>query len=320
MEMFGLDHPVMSAPMGGHSGGGLAGAVSHAGGLGSFGGMGPGLGPGWITEQVADLRSITDRPFAIGFITPFLDFAAPLLDEALGQRPAAVCLSFSDPSAWAERIRDAGAKLICQVQDLDGADLAVDSGAHVLVAQGTEAGGHTGSMSLLPLLASIVDRYPEIPVLAAGGIGDGATMAAALVAGADGVMMGTAFLATVEATEVDDRYKELIVASDGTDTALTDVYDIVGGYPFPPSISDRMRINRFNTEWAGREEELRARREEFQAHVSTGVPFDPDLHAARYGPAARFVDQIRPAAVVVQAVVEQAETILRSRPASLLSE
>ena len=142
MEMFGLEHPVMSAPMGGHSGGGLAGAVSHAGGLGSFGGMGPGLGPGWITEQVADLRSITDRPFAIGFITPFLDFAAPLLDEALDQRPAAVCLSFSDPSAWAERIRDAGAKLICQVQDLDGADLAVDSGAQVLVAQGTEAGGH----------------------------------------------------------------------------------------------------------------------------------------------------------------------------------
>jgi nitronate monooxygenase len=318
-EMFGLDHPVMSAPMAGHSGGGLAGAVSGAGGLGSFGGMGPGLGPGWITEQVADLRSITERPFAIGFITPFLDFAAPLLDEALGQHPDAICLSFAAPGAWADRVRDAGAKLICQVQDLDGADVAVESGADVLIAQGTEAGGHTGSMSLLPLLASVVDRHPQIPVLAAGGIGDGRTMAAAMVAGADGVMMGTAFLATVEATEVDDTYKELIVASDGADTVLTDVYDIVGGYPFPSSISDRMRVNRFNTEWAGREEELRARREEFRAHVSASGPFDPEVHAARYGQGAGFVHGIRPAAAVLRAVVESAEAVLRDRPATLLS-
>ncbi len=317
--MFGLDYPVMSAPMGGHSGGGLAGAVSSAGCLGSFGGMGPGLGPGWITQQVVALRAATQRPFAIGFITPFLDFAAPLLDEALEQHPDAVCLSFSAPGAWADRIRDAGAKLICQVQDLDDADMAVDSGADVLVAQGTEAGGHTGSMSLLPLLASVVERHPDTPVLAAGGIGDGPTMAAAMVAGADGVMMGTVFLATVEATEVDDTYKELIVASDGTDTVLTDVYDIVGGYPFPPSISDRMRVNRFNTEWAGREDELRSRREEFQAHVSTDGPFDPEVHAARYGQAAGFVDQIRPAADVIQALVEQAETVLRTRPGKLRS-
>jgi nitronate monooxygenase len=306
--------------MGGHSGGGLAGAVSRAGGLGSFGGMGPGLGPGWITKEVAGLRSITDRPFAIGFITPFLDFAAPLFDEALEQRPDAVCLSFSAPGSWAERVRDAGAKLICQVQDLDGAASAAAAGADVLVAQGTEAGGHTGSMSTLPLLASLVDRHGEIPVLAAGGIGDGATMGAALIAGADGVMMGTVFLATIEATEVDDAHKELIVASDGTDTVLTDAYDIVGGYPFPPSISDRMRVNGFITEWAGRDEELRARREELQVHVSADARFDPDLHAARYGQAARFVDRVRPADAVIRAVVEQAETILRSRPARLLSE
>jgi nitronate monooxygenase len=315
--MFGLEHPVMSAPMAGHSGADLAAAVATAGGLGSFGGMGPGRAPGWITEQVAAIRAVTDRPFAIGFITPFLPMAAPLLDEALAQRPDAICLSFSDPGPWADKIHDAGARLICQVQDLDGADLAAAAGADVLIAQGTEAGGHTGTMSTLPLLSSVIARHPDTPVLAAGGIGDGSTMAAAMVAGAEGVVMGTALLATPEATDVPDRFKELVVASDGTDTVLTHAYDVVGGYPFPAPISDRMRANRFTAEWAGREEELRSRKDEFQAHVSLGEEFDPDVHAARYGQAAAFVVQIQPAAAVIRSVVEQAETILHSRPHSL---
>src|SRR3954447_10777562 len=94
-DLFGLDHPIMSAPMANHSGGTLAAAVSAAGGLGAFGGLNPG-GPDWVTGQVEHVRSVTDRPFAIGFITPFLGFTEAMFDAALAAGPSAIALSFSD--------------------------------------------------------------------------------------------------------------------------------------------------------------------------------------------------------------------------------
>src|SRR3954449_8929329 len=115
-ELFGLEHPVMSAPMALHSGGTLAAAVSAAGGLGSFGGIHPTGGPEWIRAQVDIVRAATDRPFAVGFITALLSFAEPLFDATLDAGPAAVALSFGDPASWAARVHDAGARLICQVQ------------------------------------------------------------------------------------------------------------------------------------------------------------------------------------------------------------
>lgn len=301
----------------GHSGGRLAGAVSAAGGLGSFGGIHPQLGPEWVHEQAALVRETTDRPFAIGFITPFLTMTEPFLIAALEERPAAVCFSFGNPAPWAERARAAGVKVICQVQDHATASMAVAAGADVLVAQGTEAGGHTGGMSLLPFLASVVARHPDVPVLAAGGIADGRTLAAALVAGADGAMLGTAFLATTEAVEVDDVYKRLIVDSDGGDTVLTHAYDIVSGLPWPTFISDRVRKNRFTEEWAGRDDELRTRRDEVAHDVARGGALDPDSDAVRYGQSAAFVDKIRPAAEVIRDVVDAASDVLRSRLGAL---
>src|SRR5690606_3060619 len=119
---------------------------------------------------------------------------------------------------WVAKAREAGATVMCQVQSLSDAQIAVDAGADVLVAQGTEAGGHTGTRGVLPLLCAVLDRHPSIPTLAAGGIADGRSLAAVLAAGADGAWVGTAFLATEEAVEVHDVHKELIVASDGDDT------------------------------------------------------------------------------------------------------
>lgn len=317
-ERFGLEHPVMSAPMVMHSGGRLAGAVSSAGALGSFGGMRPGAEPTWVTDEVELIRDTTDRPFAVGFITPFLSFAEPFLAATIEARPAAVVLSFADPGPWAPRLRDAGIALICQVQDHDSAARAVDAGADVLVAQGTEAGGHTGTMSLLPFLASVVERHPDLPVLAAGGIADGRTMAAALLAGADGVVMGTAFLATPEAVEIDDGYKQLIVDSDGTDTVLTHAYDIVSGLPWPEQIHDRVRRNAVTDEWTGREAELRSSREEVAASLVPGPTPDPDRDAIRYGQSAGAVRTVRPAAELVRSTTADAERILRDRPSRLL--
>jgi nitronate monooxygenase len=313
-EMFGLTAPVMSAPMLAHSGGRLAGAVSAGGGLGAFAGMHRQLGPEWIREQAALVRSITDGPFAIGFITAFLAPANPLVAAAIEERPAAICFSFGDPAPWTGAVRAAGVKVICQVQDHATAETALAAGADVLVVQGTEAGGHTGAMSLLPLLAGVVARHPDVPVLAAGGISDGRTLAAALVAGADGAMLGTAFLATPEAVEVDERYKRLIVDSDGGDTVLTHAYDIVSGLPWPGFVSDRVRRNRFTDAWEGRDEELRARRDEVAAAQPTGDGLDPDVDAVRYGQSAAFVDAIRPAAEVIRDLTAGAADVLAARP------
>ena len=320
--MFGLTYPVMSAPMALHSGGTLAAAVSAIGGLGSFGGIHPSKGPDWMRAEVATIRRRTDRPFAVGFITHFLPFAEPLFEAALAERPAAIALSFADPQPWIGRCRDAGARVICQVQNYEDADLAIVAGADVLVVQGNEAGGHTGTMSLLPFLAGVVARYPDVPVLAAGGIADGRTLAAALIAGAEGAWLGTAFLATPEAIEVHDIHKRLIVESDGTDTVFTRAYDIVSGLPWPASIGERVHRNRFTDEWSEREADLR---EKSAARVSPSAadafdaPPDPETDPVLYGQSAGSVNKIRPAAEVVRAVSEGAERILRSRPQLLLS-
>lgn len=320
--MFGLTYPVMAAPMGLHSGGTLAAAVSAAGGLGSFGGTHPSKGPDWIRAEIATIRATTDRPFGVGFITPFLSFTGPLFDATLEERPEVVALSFADPQPWLARARDAGARVMCQVQNYQDAEMAVAAGADVLVAQGTEAGGHTGTMGLLPFLAGVVRRYPDVPVLAAGGIADGRTLAAVLTAGADGAWLGTAFLATPEAVEVHDIHKRLIVESDGSDTVWTRAYDIVSGLPWPATIGTRVRRNRFTDEWSEREATLRERKEEF-APPEHGNPFeappDPDTGAILYGQSASFVDAVRPAADVVRAISDEAEEILDSRPRSLLS-
>jgi nitronate monooxygenase len=312
--MFDLRYPVMSAPMALHSGGALAGAVSEAGGLGSFGAMHPEKGPDWTREQIAAIRVQTERAFAVGFITPFLPHIESTFEAALTERPPVMAFSFADPRPWSDRAKEFGAQVMCQVQDFESADAAVDAGADILVAQGNEAGGHTGTMGLLPFLAALVGRYPDVPVLAAGGIADGRTLAAALTAGADGVWMGTAFLATPEAVEVPDNYKERIVASDGTDTVYTSVYDIASGLPWPDGIGDRVRRTKFTDEWHDREAELRERRDE----IALPDESDPEIGPVRYGPAARFVDAVAPAAEVLRTVCDDAEQIMRTRPPSLL--
>jgi nitronate monooxygenase len=320
-EMFGLQHPVMSAPMTLRTGGALAAAVSAAGGLGSFGGGHPERGPEWLETEVATIRAATDRPFAIGFITPLLPVTMPLFEATLAERPAAIALSFADPAPYVPAIKAAGAAVMCQVQSFRDADLAVAAGADVLVVQGTEAGGHTGTRSLLPFLAATVARYPDIPVLAAGGIGNGRTLAAALLAGAEGAWLGTAFVATPEA-DVHDVHKKMIVDSDGGDTVWTRVYDIVSPWQWPDTVGDRVRRNAYTAEWAGREAELHERREEFAPSPGTDpfeAPLDPERRAVRYGQSAAFIEAVRPAAEVVETVCAEAEAVLRTRPATLTS-
>ena len=213
-ELLNLAYPVMSAPMSNHSGGLLAAAVSKSGGLGTFGGTND-LGPDWFREQLAYILSETDRPFGVGFITQLIELDPTNFEIALDEGVPVLIFSFTDPQPWLGRARAAGAVTICQVQSLELAKMAVDAGADMLLAQGNEAGGHTGSMNLLPLLVELVERYPDVPVLAAGGITTGRALAAVLAAGAQGASLGTALLPTPEAVEVPDSFKERIVLSDG---------------------------------------------------------------------------------------------------------
>jgi len=318
-QTFALDYPLMSAPMAMHSGGRLAAAVSKAGALGSFGGIHRSGDPGWVRGEIDRIRSETDRPFGVGFITAFIPMLTPLFDAAVEAKPNVIAFSFGSPGPYAERAKAAGAKVMCQVQSMTHAREAVAAGADILVAQGNEAGGHTGTMNLLPLLVSVLDAFPDTPVLASGGIASGRALAAVLAAGADGAWAGTAFLATPECVEIPEEYKRIVVESDGEDTIYTRSYDVLWGQPWPEGIAERVRRNKFTDEWHGRETEIAERREELAPKVQAGeADFSSGLRAILYGQSAGAVPAIRPAAEVVRQICDDAEHLLRDRPRDLL--
>jgi nitronate monooxygenase len=323
-EMFGIEYPVMSAPMGLHSGGHLAAAVSQAGGLGLFGGTNP-VGPDWLREQIHYIRSQTDRPFGVGFITHLMPVFPQLFEVALAEKVPVVAFSFADPQPWLGQAKENSMATICQVQTLAGAAQAVAAGADVLVVQGNEAGGHTGSMGLLPLLTGVIEQFPDIPVMAAGGIASGSALAAVLAAGAEGAWMGTAFMATPEAVEVPETYKERIVNSTGEDTVYTQVFDILDPAIFhipawPEGIAARVYNNHFVQEWHGRESELRQRLEQVvPSYLEAAQRRDPEIAAVYFGQSAASVKAVRPAAEVLRDICEQGEHILKQR-LSLLTQ
>jgi nitronate monooxygenase len=211
-ELFSVPHPIALAPMGGSAGGALAAAVSNGGGLGLLGG---GAGdPDWLGRELPVVAAGTGRPWGVGFQSWAIDAGA--VERALQFGPRAVMLSFGDPGPFTGAIRQAGAVLIIQVTDLEEARQAVDLGADVIVAQGTEAGGHGArrGRSTLPFVPVVVDLAAPVPVLAAGGIADGRGMAAALALGAAGALLGTRFQATVEAL-VDPAISKALLAGRG---------------------------------------------------------------------------------------------------------
>jgi len=273
-DVFAIDHPVLNAPMGGGDAPAeLAAAVSEAGGLGLIGGTTIG-GTEWLVAQIRRARELTDRPFGVGFIS-HLPGTAKLMDAALGEGVRIVAHSFADPAPFVEAAHDVGAIVVCQVRTVDGARRAAAAGVDVVTAQGTEAGGHTGRVSTLPLVPAVVDAVAPLPVVAAGGIADGRGIAAALMLGAEGVWMGTRFLGTRECG-VSDAYKARVVAAAADDTSLTDVFDIAAGMPWPEGVSGRAIRNRFVERWQGREEELRTWASE---HREEYLPLAPESEA-----------------------------------------
>jgi nitronate monooxygenase len=318
-DMFGIEYPIMSAPMTMHSGGRLAAAVSKAGGIGSFGGIHMNQGPDWLRGEIDHIRSATDRPFGVGFITNFIPMFQGLFDATIEAKPPVLALSFGDPGPYIERAHAAGARVMCQVQTFAAAKAAVSADADVLVAQGNEAGGHTGTMNLLPFLVRLVDAFPDTPVMAAGGVSSGRALAAVLAAGADGAWVGTAFLASPEAVEVREEHKRKVLESDGEDTVFTDLFDKLSGAPWPAGIGGRVWKNRLVEDWTGRERELPANRETITAQYMAGVEnYDPEVLDIYMGQSAAAVNAVRPAADVLRDICDGAERILRHRTSQLL--
>ena len=311
-ERFGLVHPVVLAPMAFAAGGRLAAAVSNAGGLGLVGG---GYGDrDWVDAQ---LDSAQDAAVGCGFITWSLEGSPGVLDHVLERRPRVIMLSFGDPRPFAARVREAGVPLFCQVQRREDAELAIEAGADVVVAQGGEAGGHGERRATLTLVPEIADllatRSPDTLLCAAGGIADGRGLAAALVLGADGALVGSRLWATAEAN-VSERMHAAALASTGDGTIRSSVMDIARGRSWPERFTARVLRNRFTDTWHGRETELRQAGDRVGQEWSEGwADGDPERANTFVGEAVGLIHTIEPAAAVLERMSAVAADLLRAR-------
>ena len=309
----GIEHPILLAAMDVVADARLTMAVIEAGGYGFLGG---GYGDeAWLKRELAMLAPAArdrGREFGVGFITWSLARKPHLLDLALEQRPGAVWLSFGDPGEFAQRIKAAGAKLVCQVQTEAMARAALDAGADMLVAEGAEGGGHGVTRGTLALVPAIVDLAgPRVPVVAAGGIADGRGLAASLVLGATGVAVGTRFYATVEAAGF-DAAKQRIVAASGDDSVRSVVFDISRNNVWPSPFTGRCLQNEHLRRWAGREVDLlRAMGVEGERYAAARTAGDFDTAAVIAGEASGLIHDIPHAGQVVDRMIREAVALLR---------
>ena len=311
-QALGIEHPILLAPMGVIAGGKLAAAVSEAGGLGIIGG---GYGDAdWLDRQFAAAGS---SRVGCGFITWSMARNPELLDQVLARKPAALMLSFGEVEPHASRIKARGIPLICQVQGMSYLREAVDSGADIIVAEGCEAGGHSGYRGVFTLVPEAADylakHAPGTVLVAAGGVGDGRGLAAALMLGADGVLVGTRFFASLE-SEAADGIRQAIIAADGDATRKSKSVDVVRHRYWPnPEFVIRVLKNRFVARWHGREAELEqaidVENERFWDAFRTG---DGDNTGVLAGEVSGIIHDAPPASAIIERMVSQACRLLGS--------
>jgi nitronate monooxygenase len=319
-QKLGIEHPIISAPMGYAAGGKLAAAVTEAGGLGLIGG---GYGDAeWLKREFA---ASGNARVGCGFITWSLAQNPYLLELVLGYAPAAVMLSFGELAPFAQRIKAAGAMLICQVQTLALAREAVAAGADVIVAQGAEAGGHGLGRATFTLVPEIADYLagaaPDTLLVAAGGVADGRGLAAALMLGADGVLIGSRFWASAEAL-VPPSFQAAAVAADGDSTIRTTVVDIARRFNWPKPFTARVMKTRFTTDWHGREEALAepATREREEARYwKASQAGDVDNTGVFIGEVVGLIRDVAPAGEILRRMVRETEQLLGRAPVRAMS-
>jgi nitronate monooxygenase len=316
-EALGITVPILLAPMGFVAGGKLAAAVTAAGGLGIIGG---GYGDAdWLGREFAEAGNAR---VGCGFITWSLAKQPELLAHVLAHAPAVLMLSFGDPTPFAPAIRATGSKLICQVQTIAHTRAALACGADIIVAQGTEAGGHGATRATLTLVPEVADllarEAPGTLLVAAGGIADGRGLAASLMLGADGVMLGSRLWSTPEAL-VHPNHQRAALATNGDGTIRQKSADIARGYDWPDEFTGRVLRTAFVTAWQGREAEHRAVAEavrpDYLAAVAEGRTEESGVFV---GEAIGLIQDASPAAEILAGVTKEAEALLRGRATELV--
>jgi NAD(P)H-dependent flavin oxidoreductase YrpB (nitropropane dioxygenase family) len=312
-DLLQIRHPIVLAGMAGVASVPLVAAVSNAGGLGTLA-IARTSTEEQIPKDISAIREATKGPFGVNFLL-FLA-REPAIDAALNARPpvfsAAWARADQDLRALFGRAHEAGSLVMYMASTVPEARRAKAAGADVIVAQGTEGGGHVGWMASMAVLPMIVDAVGSTPVIAAGGIADGRGLAAALALGAQGALLGTRFLATKE-SPLHPNFKQAVLDSDGHDTVLTEIQDIARANVWPGAMA-RSRRNAFIERWAGREWELRARQPEAAAALErareTG---DVDNASLLIGQDAGLIHDIPAAGEIVERIVAEAEALLKDR-------
>ena len=313
-SLLGISVPIIQGPLGGpwSPSVGLAAAVSEAGALGSL----PTAlrSPDQVRKDIAELRDLTDRPYAINHtMKPFIE---DVFAEIVRAAPPVVSFALGCRSDLIARVHDAGSLFVQQVHTAAQAAQAVEAGADVIIAQGGEAGGFGGACSTLVLVPQVVDAVAPVPVVAAGGIADGRGLAAALALGAQGANVGTRFIASQEAG-LSEGYKKAVLAAASDQTVRAEfVNNLV-----PPAsegawaTAPRVVRNAFVEEWHGREDQVRAARDQLVEKMRAAMA-DGTVHELLVivGEVAGAIDDILPAAEIVRRMASGAEEVLRALP------
>ena len=315
-ELLKIEHPVMLAGMGGVSYSALTAAVSQAGGFGCLGAST--MNQEQMVDEISLVASATKKPFGVDLLTAMPDSLERSVELLIEGGASVFVAGLGIPANVVETCHSAGVLVASMCGKVDHARRAVDAGCDFVVAQGTEAGGHTGQVATLPLVPMIVDVVDgSVPVVAAGGIFDGRGLAAALMLGADGIWVGTRFIATPEARSV-VGFKEGILAAkeDGTIVSrafsgktmrvlknkTTEFYEQHPEelQPFPAQLGKSYSNHTFHL---GGDE------------TSKGV--DPELEGYPAGQAVGAIDELVPAAEIVARFVAEAEQDLARIPSFL---
>ena len=311
-----LRYPIIGAPMAYVGRGRLAHAVSQAGGLGMIG-IGSTESVDFLLQETAIARGTDQIRFGIGMHAWAVEKRPDLLDAAIEARPFLLSISFGSPAPYVERLHRHGIVLATQVNTRTQAVQAVRNGVDLIVVQGVEAGGHvTGQVSTLPLLQTVLDAV-QVPVIVAGGIASPRGVAAALMAGAEGVWIGTALLASPECEHTEQASTRIVQAQE-TDTILTRAFDVAQGLAWPPQYPGRALRNRFTDRWHAHVDELPQANEARQELTEAIANKNYDLAYIYAGEAVGLVTQQQSAGDVIQQLGEGAERLLRDRSALLL--
>ena len=305
-DFFGIEYPIFLAGMGGVSTSAVTAAVSNAGGLGILGGAT--MSVELLREEIKKTKELTDKPFAVDLLAPIPDMIRDHMEVVFEEDIRIFVAGLAVPAEFIEEMHKREMKVVVMCGKVRHAEKSAAAGADVVVAQGTEAGGHTGEIGGMALIPQVVEAV-DIPVLAAGGMANGRGLVAALALGAQGAIFGTRFIATPEA-QAAQGYRKAIVSAKDDSTVRSRSYT---GKP-----ARSIRTQRTD-EWEAKADEIQAfpmqagisAREGVMDYMGRGDHFDPNRTFMPAGQGAGLIHEMKPASEVFADIVREAEETIQ---------